>query len=105
MYKRQVKRNIAPEGISYNEMNVLASKAPIGSAGISILPFGNGAERMLNNKDNPAEIQMQRRLDGFMSYIAEEYNLSLIHIFLTGLKKIILIKGRTIFSSIIIRID
>ena len=45
------KKNIAPEGISYNEMNVLASKAPIGSAGISILPFGNGAERMLNNKE------------------------------------------------------
>ena len=32
-------------------MNVLASKDPIGSAGISILPFGNGAERMLNNKE------------------------------------------------------
>lgn len=46
-----VKKNIAPEGISYNEMNVLASKAPIGSSGISILPFGNGAERMLNNKE------------------------------------------------------
>lgn len=46
-----VKRNIAPEGISYNDMNVLASKAPVGSAGISILPFGNGAERMLNNKE------------------------------------------------------
>ncbi|MCD7901611.1 MAG: carbohydrate kinase [Bacteroides sp.] len=46
-----VKRNIAPEGISYNEMNILASKAPIGSAGISILPFGNGAERMLINKE------------------------------------------------------
>ena len=46
-----VKRNIAPEGISYNEMNILASKAPIGSDGVSILPFGNGAERMLNNKE------------------------------------------------------
>lgn len=46
-----VKRTIAPEGISYNEMNVLASQAPIGSAGISILPFGNGAERMLENKE------------------------------------------------------
>lgn len=46
-----VKRVIAPEGISYNEMNVLASKAPVGSEGISILPFGNGAERMLNNKE------------------------------------------------------
>lgn len=46
-----VKRVIAPEGISYNEMNALASEAPIGSGGISILPFGNGAERMLNNKE------------------------------------------------------
>lgn len=45
-----IKRVVAPEGISYNEMNVLASKAPVGSEGISILPFGNGAERMLNNK-------------------------------------------------------
>lgn len=46
-----IKRTIAPEGISYNDMNVLAAKAPIGSAGISILPFGNGAERMLCNKE------------------------------------------------------
>ena len=46
-----VKKNIAPEGISYNELNVLASKAPIGSGGISILPFGNGAERMLGNRE------------------------------------------------------
>ncbi|EJW93927.1 xylulose kinase [gut metagenome] len=46
-----VKRNIAPEGVSYDEMNVLAAKAPIGSAGVSILPFGNGAERMLENSE------------------------------------------------------
>ena len=42
-----VKRTVAPEGISYSDMNILAAQAPIGSAGISILPFGNGAERML----------------------------------------------------------
>ncbi len=46
-----IKRNIAPAGISYNEMNVLASQAPIGSGGVSILPFGNGAERMLENRE------------------------------------------------------
>ena len=46
-----VKRNVAPEGISYNDMNVLAATAPVGSAGLSILPFGNGAERMLCNKE------------------------------------------------------
>ncbi len=46
-----MKRNVAPEGISYADMNDVAAKAPIGSAGVSILPFGNGAERMLENKE------------------------------------------------------
>lgn len=46
-----VKRNVAPEGLSYAEMNHLAAQAPIGSAGVSILPFGNGAERMLQNRE------------------------------------------------------
>ena len=46
-----MKRNAAPEGISYAQMNDLAAKAPIGSAGVSILPFGNGAERMLENRE------------------------------------------------------
>ncbi len=46
-----MKRNVAPEGISYSEMNDLAAKAPIGSAGVSILPFGNGAERVLANRE------------------------------------------------------
>lgn len=32
-------------------MNDLAAQAPIGADGISILPFGNGAERMLQNKE------------------------------------------------------
>lgn len=46
-----VKQNVVSEGVSYNEMNLLAAKVPIGSRGISILPFGNGAERMLCNKE------------------------------------------------------
>lgn len=46
-----VKRNIAPEGITYPQLNELAAKAPIGSGGVSILPFGNGAERMLCNRE------------------------------------------------------
>tara|TARA_R110002049_G_scaffold44064_3_gene129184 strand:+ start:1071 stop:2555 length:1485 start_codon:yes stop_codon:yes gene_type:complete len=36
---------------SYEEMNALASKIPIGSDGVCLLPFGNGAERMLNNRE------------------------------------------------------
>ena len=46
-----IRRNVAPEGMSYAEMNDVAAQVPIGSDGVSILPFGNGAERMLENKD------------------------------------------------------
>jgi len=37
------------ENLSYEEMNNLAATIPIGSQGLNILPFGNGAERVLNN--------------------------------------------------------
>ena len=46
-----IKNNVAPEGISYEEMNELAAQIPIGSEGVSIIPFGNGAERVLGNKE------------------------------------------------------
>ena len=36
-------------GNSYEKMNKLASEISVGSDGISVIPFGNGAERMLNN--------------------------------------------------------
>lgn len=36
---------------SYEEMNALAESAPIGSEGLSALPFGNGAERVLCNQN------------------------------------------------------
>lgn len=36
---------------SYEEMNNLASEIPVGSDGVCVIPFGNGAERMLNNKE------------------------------------------------------
>ncbi len=43
-------RNVAPQ-MSYDEMNHMAATAPVGSEGISIIPFGNGAERVLENKE------------------------------------------------------
>lgn len=51
-----VKRMVVPAGVSYAEMNELAAQAPIGSGGISILPFGNGAERMLQNRETGCSI-------------------------------------------------
>jgi xylulokinase len=46
-----VRRNVAPEGISYSEMNDMMANIPIGSEGVSIIPFGNGAERVLENRE------------------------------------------------------
>ena len=43
-------RNITPE-IGYAEMNDLAATVPIGSEGVTVIPFGNGAERVLENKE------------------------------------------------------
>jgi xylulokinase len=44
-------RRVAGAGLSYNEMNDLAAKIQPGADGLSILPFGNGAERILMNRD------------------------------------------------------
>ena len=46
-----IKNNVAPEGISYAGMNDLAKDIPVGSEGLSIIPFGNGAERVLSNEE------------------------------------------------------
>lgn len=45
-----VHRNITPD-ISYADMNDLASQVAIGSEGVKIIPFGNGAERVLENQE------------------------------------------------------
>lgn len=36
---------------SYEHMNNLSADVPVGSDGVCIIPFGNGAERMLNNRE------------------------------------------------------
>jgi xylulokinase len=46
-----LKHNMADTKVDYDEMNRMAGLIPVGSADLAILPFGNGAERMLNNRD------------------------------------------------------
>ncbi len=46
-----IRRNVASEGCSYTEMNTLAETVPVGCEGLSMIPFGNGVERVLQNKD------------------------------------------------------
>ncbi len=46
-----VRRNVAPEGISYSDLNDFAASVPVGSDGVTIIPFGNGAERVIENRE------------------------------------------------------
>lgn len=49
-------KNLYGPVISYQQMNERAKGSPSGSYGLRILPFGNGSERMLNNKPVGAHI-------------------------------------------------
>lgn len=53
---RWMKQHITNGQLSYHEIEKLADQAPIGADGLSFLPFGNGAERMLNNQQTGAAI-------------------------------------------------
>ncbi|NID08793.1 xylulokinase [Fibrivirga algicola] len=43
--------------LSYGSMNDMAQKAPVGADGLVCLPFGNGAERVLGNRELGATFQ------------------------------------------------
>lgn len=49
IFNRWIRNMVGPQ-FSYNELNVLAAHVDVGANGLMMLPFGNGAERMLNNK-------------------------------------------------------
>ncbi len=46
-----VRRVAMADGTGYADMNELAAGAPIGSDGVCVIPFGNGAERVLENRE------------------------------------------------------
>jgi xylulokinase len=59
----------------YDEMNRLASNVSIGSENLIILPYGNGAERTLNNRDIGASIhnlQLNTHTRGHILRAAQE---------------------------------
>ena len=51
-----MRRHLALPSLDYNDMNALAAQAPAGSDGVVVLPFGNGAERMLENRSTGAAV-------------------------------------------------
>jgi len=68
-------RKNSGNNLSYDEMNVLASNVAPGSDGLAILPFGNGAERMLLNRDIGCRISglnFNRHLNSHLFRAAQE---------------------------------
>lgn len=51
-----MRRNVVAPDTDYAEMNRMAAQVPVGSEGVVILPFGNGAERVLRNRDTGCSI-------------------------------------------------
>lgn len=49
-----MKKQMADNDINYKEMEKMVEEVAVGADGLRILPFGNGAERMLNNKNTGA---------------------------------------------------
>lgn len=49
-------RRLVAADVSYADINELAAKVPAGSDGVTIVPFGNGAERILQNREVGASI-------------------------------------------------
>ena len=60
---------VAKQGTSYFDMEKMAQTVPIGADGLTVLPFGNGAERMLENKNPGARfvnLQLTRHTDAHL---------------------------------------
>ena len=51
-----MRKQVALDGVSYEEMEQMAASVPVGADGLRIIPFGNGAERMLGNRPAAASI-------------------------------------------------
>ncbi|MCK9399456.1 MAG: FGGY family carbohydrate kinase [Bacteroidales bacterium] len=50
------KHQLTGNSLNYEEMNEIASNVPAGAEGLRVFPFGNGAERILQNKNIGASI-------------------------------------------------
>lgn len=69
-----LRKNVFPD-LSYDQINVEAGKVDIGSDGLQLYPFGNGAERVLENADLGASVrnlQFNRHHRGHIARAAQE---------------------------------
>jgi xylulokinase len=107
-----LKRNAGFAVVGYEAMNEAASLVPIGSDGLLILPFGNGAERMLSNQDPGcyfAHIDFNRHSNGHLARAAQEGIVFAFHYGMeimkqTGIRPSVIRAGKTnMFLSHIFR--
>ncbi|MDE6328401.1 MAG: carbohydrate kinase [Duncaniella sp.] len=80
------KRCMAPDGISYPGINDLAAEAPIGAAGVSVIPFGNGAERVLRNREVGASIHGINFLTHNRSHLLRAEQEGIVFSFMYGME-------------------
>ncbi len=70
-----IKHQVARSSHTYEDMERMASTVPVGADGLCVLPFGNGAERMLDNQEPNAHIfnlQFNRHTRGHLYRAALE---------------------------------
>ncbi len=70
-----IHKNVGNKSFTYSEMNDLAAGIPIGADGLSILPFGNGAERVFGNLNIGSQIcglQLNRHNQAHLFRAAQE---------------------------------
>ena len=51
-----IRKLVGDAALTYDAMNQLASAVPVGTRGLAVLPFGNGAERMFRDRDISASV-------------------------------------------------
>ena len=51
-----IRRNVASAGCTYQDLNDMGAQVPVGSDGVCIIPFGNGAERVLRNRETGCSV-------------------------------------------------
>jgi xylulokinase len=107
-----LKHNMGFSSAGYPAMNEAASGVPIGSDGLVIIPFGNGAERMLGNTDPGsyfAHIDFNRHSNSHLARAAQEGIVFAFHYGMeimkqTGIKPSVIRAGKTnMFLSPIFR--
>ncbi len=70
-----INKNVGNKSFSYEQMNALAATVAAGSDGLSVLPFGNGAERVLGNKNIGAQfcgLDLNRHTQAHLFRAAQE---------------------------------